>query len=116
VTLTPAERSLRNITEAQWQRTVTDLATLGGWLWYHSPANRPVRGRVQNIVAGFPDLTLVRGSRILFFELKRQTGRVTPAQIEWLAALAAAGAEVHILRPSDTEKVRLLLTRIAVAA
>ncbi len=50
--------------------------------------------------AGWPDLALVR-ERIVFAELKVTTGKVTPAQEEWHAALLAAGAELYVWRPQD---------------
>jgi hypothetical protein len=109
VTLTPAERNLRNISEAQFQETVTDLATLWGWWYYHSPKNRPVNGRVQRITAGFPDLVLIWPPRILFAELKSQTGKARPEQLLCLARLAEAGQETYLWRPSDLALVKATL-------
>jgi hypothetical protein len=106
--LTAEDRRLRAITEAQWQQTVTDLATRLGWKWYHSPANRPVNGRVQNVKAGYPDLHLVR-DRSVFAELKRETGVIKPEQHEWVKRLRDVGHEVYIWRPSDLAEVREVL-------
>jgi hypothetical protein len=47
---------------------------------------------------GFPDLTLVKGSTLLFVELKSTKGRLTPAQSEWLEALGFV-ASVATWRP-----------------
>lgn len=108
--LTDEERLLRTISEARWQKTVTDAATLYGWLWYHAPANRPVGGRILNIKAGFPDLVLVRGDRMLLAELKTQLGKTTPAQDDWLwAASQVPGVETYIWRPGDRKAVMQIL-------
>lgn len=109
--LTAQETMLRSITEAEWQRTVQDMLTATGWIWFHAPDNRPGKnGRVQNIKAGYPDLTAARGDRLIFIELKRETGRTTPEQIKWLTALADTGhAETYIFRPSDVARVAQVL-------
>jgi hypothetical protein len=107
--LTDQDRRLRAITEAEFQQTVTDLATRLGWTWYHSPKNRPVKGHVQNVKAGYPDLHLVRASRSIFAELKRETGKATAEQHRWLARLADAGHEVYLWKPSDLNHVRTVL-------
>lgn len=48
--------------------------------------------------AGFPDLVMVRGDRIVFAELKAKRGILEESQREWLSALEKAGGEVHIWR------------------
>lgn len=92
-----------SMTERQWQTTVEQALTAAGWRWYHAPDNRPGgrTGRIQKVTAGFPDLIAVRGGRLLALELKAQRGRLGPAQQEWLDALALAGAEVAVYKPSD---------------
>lgn len=110
----PDEVYLRSITERQWQRIVEGVATVGGWLVYHAPDNRPVtstRGRryVQSVRAGFPDLILVKTGRLLAIELKTQTGRVTAEQLQWLTELAAAGVEVAVWRPADERIMEAVL-------
>ncbi len=77
------------ITEAQWQETVTEYATTRGWLWYHP--NLSLRDE-----AGFPDLVLVRGGRVLFVELKTERGRLRAEQVAWLQALAKAEMDVMV--------------------
>lgn len=84
----------RTMTEEALQRYVqTWLSTLG-WLSYHTWDSR----RSQ---PGFPDIIAVRGARVLAIELKSETGKVRPEQQMWLDALAAAGVETHVIRPSD---------------
>jgi hypothetical protein len=50
---------------------------------------------------GFPDLVLVRAPEILFWEVKKELGKTTPEQDEWLAALSSCGLEARVVRPSD---------------
>jgi hypothetical protein len=115
--LTPQDRILRAITEAGWQAQVQQLATGYGWRWWHAPDNRPIttaggRRYVQAVRAGFPDLVLVRGHRLVFAELKRETGTTSPEQDEWLSALRDTGrAEVYVWRPRDLEHIRAVLGR-----
>ena len=88
-------------TEKEFQRHIEKQATLHGWLYYHP-------WRSDNSVAGFPDLTLVRDDRLMFWELKidEKRSKVTPHQQQWLDALAATGkVEVGVYRPSDIEEM-----------
>jgi hypothetical protein len=100
------------VNERQWQRVVTDLAELYGWSWAHfRPAmtergwRTPVSGPAG---AGFPDLVLVR-DRVVFAELKSQSGRLRAEQVLVHADLRAAGAELHVWRPSQLALVRDVL-------
>jgi hypothetical protein len=81
------------LTEKQWSSQVYDLCRLMGWKRYHTYFSK-------RSPAGFPDETLVR-DRVVFLELKTETGKVSPHQKEWLTALLNAGAEVYIARPRD---------------
>ena len=101
------------MTEAELQERVIRAARLLGWRHYHPPDNRPGgrAGRVQRVVPGFPDLVLVHATqrRILYRELKTQTGRVSPDQREWHADLEIAGADVAVWRPLDLLEERILV-------
>ena len=104
------------IAEADWQRTVIDLARLGGWRVFHAlPASRGGRIATHQLGdRGFPDLILARSGRTpIAAELKTQTGRLTVEQREWLDALlgngAASGMDVRVWRPSDLDEVRRTL-------
>lgn len=109
--LSASDKALRAITERDWQNQVHRLAFSLGWKYYHAPDNRPVHGRIQKVVAGFPDLVMVKGERLIFAELKRETGIVAEAQIEWLKALELAGAECYIWRPSNMLDVQKILSK-----
>ena len=84
------------ITERAFQSQVRQLAaTLGwrvycAWLSIRSPK-------------GYPDLTCVHETqqRVLWLEIKSESGKPTAAQLSWNATLVAAGQEAHIVRPSD---------------
>jgi len=91
------------ITEKMWQAKVLAAAKWLKWSVYHTHDSRRSE-------PGFPDLVLVRGQRIIFAELKSPTGRVTPAQREWLDLLGAAHDEVYVWRPDDWESVKQALT------
>ena len=99
--------------EADFQRAVIDLAHLYRWRVAHFRPAMMRSGRwatpVQGDGAGFPDLILVRARRLLALELKSDKGRATPAQIEWLADLAHAGVEAHVIRPGDWDQLVELL-------
>ena len=104
------------MTEAQLQQQIIDLARLYGWRVAHF---RPAWSRdgkrcmtaVQADGAGWPDLTLVKGSRLIFAECKSDTGKVSQAQQEWLDALKKTKAEVYLWRPADWLTLQEILTR-----
>lgn len=97
------------LTEQQYQQRIIDLAHLTGWKVSHFRPAQNSRGQWRTPVAadgtGFPDLVLARDA-VLFWEIKTDTGRVSPAQKTWIALLTAAGAEARIIRPSDWEFVQ----------
>lgn len=86
--------------EKQWMANVLDLAKMNGFHCYHTYDSR----RSQ---PGFPDLVLVHPfrQRVLFRELKTDSGKISTAQLQWIGILGAAGADVEVWRPSDLEKV-----------
>jgi len=83
------------VTEAQWQNTVVEAAQLLGWWVFHDHDSRKNQ-------AGFPDLVLIRPPRVMFLELKRETGKLTTAQGEVLGLLEdCPGVEAEVARPSN---------------
>jgi hypothetical protein len=108
--LTARDIQLRAIPERAWQAKVQTMLTAFGWMWYHAPDNKPdAAGHLQGIKAGFPDLVAVRGQRVLWIELKRETGKTTPEQDTWHGRLRDAGQEVYVWRPSDSTRVAEVL-------
>ncbi len=82
--------------EAELQTAVLALARALGWTRrYHATI-------ALRSVPGFPDLVLVHPvqRRVLWRELKRETGRVSDPQQEWLDDLTAAGQDAAVWRPT----------------
>jgi len=109
------------MSEADWQRTVVDLARTLGWTTLHVADSRKEvvdrRTREHRLVgdcdaSGLPDWLLIR-DRVLF-ELKRQDGHLSTRQREVLDALDEAGAEWFVWRPADyDEAIQVLAKRLS---
>src|SRR5688500_675530 len=105
-------RPPRAETEAHFQERVQRAATDRGWGWLHIPRTS-VKGGWRTLATGplakgWPDLLLVRAGRIMFLELKTNTGSTSEEQRAVHGWLGQA-AEVHVLRPRDWERVISLL-------
>ncbi len=100
--------------EADWQKQVIDLARLRGWRVAHFRPAMTKRGNWVTPVAadgkGFPDLTLARKGRVIFAELKSDTGRLGPEQKLWLQELEGDQVEAYMWRPRDWDTVMEVLT------
>jgi hypothetical protein len=87
------------VSERDLTAYVRDLAQLFGYRRYHT-------WLAKHSPAGFPDEVLVRGSRLIFAELKSERGKVSPEQEAWLEALRhVAGVEVYVWRPIDMDAI-----------
>ena len=95
------------LTEAQFQRQVTDLAAWHRLRVFHSGDSRRDTG------TGFPDLVIVGPGGVVFAELKTATGRPTRAQLDWLDALRATGIDAYLWRPTDLPRIRAVLAALA---
>lgn len=117
----------RAMTEAQLLDAVLGtprrpgIALALGWRGYHTH-------RSQHSPAGFPDLCLVKGGRLVFAELKTERGKTTAEQDGWLEDLGVVEARattyadavarhstrpdnlvaVYLWRPSDLLEGRIL--------
>lgn len=93
-------------------RTVTELAELLGWSWVHFRPARTIHGWRTPISgpmgAGWPDLLMVRGDRLIVAELKRDGAKPTHEQVRVLDLLAGV-AEAHVWRPADWSAVEVAL-------
>lgn len=89
---------LADVLEKDWQRQVRELAETLGYRRYHTFDSR-------RSDTGFPDLVLVSAQRkrVVYLELKREQGRLTPSQADWIRDLAEAGAEVYVARPRNLQ-------------
>lgn len=109
-TLDPRQLLDEAVAESELQAAVIELAQLRGWLRHHDRPGATAGGRWATQIQGdpgFPDDLLIRGPRLLVVEAKTEKGKLTQAQLRWLAAFrcvqeAAGGAvEVYVWRPSD---------------
>ena len=89
----------RAMTEEELSQAIIEAAIYRGWRVHH---DRRSDKALQQGHSGFPDLCLARNGRVLFLELKREGGRVTPDQMAWLSEL---GPEASIVWPADLDDV-----------
>lgn len=102
--LAEARRALgQAVAEADFQRTITGLLDLGRWRWHHETDSRRSK-------AGLPDLIAVRRGQLLFIELKKTGGRVSPTQQEWLDDLGqVSSVGAHLWFPNDFNRAKEIL-------
>lgn len=81
---------------------VEQLAEYCGWWVWHDNDSRRNR-------AGWPDLVLLKPGRLIFAELKTDTGKLSAEQRRILSMLKMSGQEVYIWRPTDFETIRGIL-------
>ena len=99
------KRPVPKVAEKAFQQVVLDFAKLNGWRSYftHNSCRSP---------PGFPDLTMVRGDRLLFAELKTETGVASVDQAQWMLALTEVpSVEGYFWRPSDWPEIEQALKR-----
>jgi hypothetical protein len=105
------------ISEADFTVTVIKMAQRFGWRCAHFRPCRTEKGwrtAVQGDGAGFPDLVLARPPRLIFAELKADSGRLTDEQNAWLIALGwPREVEIEVWRPRDIETVERVLSSAA---
>lgn len=90
------------VSEKSFMATVTAFAKLYGWKVFHVYNS-------QRSEPGFPDLVMVRLDRVVFAELKTDTGKVTTSQQEWLDLLKRTPTEVYLWRPRDWPQIERVL-------
>lgn len=105
-----------DITEAEWQEQVVQLAHLYGWECLHVRRSIGRRGgksayQTTTSIKGWPDLYMWRPGEHIAVELKREKGRLTEEQRTCLRGLANAGVRVFVWRPSDLDEVQRVLGR-----
>jgi hypothetical protein len=92
-------RNRRGLSERDLREQIRNLCKVLGWrLAFTQYSLRSPKG--------FPDLILLRPPRIIFAELKSETGKTTPEQDAWLDGLRGLpSAEVFLWRPVDIERI-----------
>ena len=87
--------------ESQLQDTIVQLCKLfGGITWYHAYTSR-------RSVPGWPDLAILGTRRLIFRELKTETGKVSMEQERWGLMLRHAGQDWDVWRPNDLQSGRI---------
>lgn len=104
------------MTEAEFQSQVIEIARYRGWKVSHFRPAQIRPGRWATPIqgdAGFPDLVLARPifGDLIFAELKREKGKLSPGQVAWMRTLIATGAEAYIWFPSDLSDIITRLSR-----
>jgi hypothetical protein len=102
------------LTEAQFQRQVTDLADLLGWAWIHIERMGDHRGRWRTPVSGplgigWLDLMLTRERSLLWVELKAQGKYLTEDQ-KRVQTILDRTHPYYVWRPSDFAQIVEVLT------
>lgn len=91
------------ITEKEFQSNVVELASRLRWRSYHTLDS-------TGSAAGFPDVVLVRGTRLVMAELKRDNGRISSAQQAWLDDLERVrSVGAYLWRPKDWDELEAVL-------
>jgi hypothetical protein len=102
------------VSERDLQVAVLEAARLFGWrvaLFRPARAARGWRTPVEGDGAGFPDLLLLRGERLLVRELKAGKGRLGREQLAWLEAFRSAGVDAGVWREDGWDQVECRAAR-----
>lgn len=100
--------------EKAFQRQVVEAAEILHWAWLHVYHGQFKAGRYRTptdgpLGKGWPDLLMVRDTRILAAELKVKKNKPTDDQHRVLALLQLAGVEVYVWRPDDWDQLTQVL-------
>ena len=101
------------MSERSFMAAILELAAIYHYrTLHHRPAMR-ANGRWMTATSGSgakgePDCFLYRPGKHLWIEAKAESGRLSPEQVETIAAMREAGCEVHVVRPSDLDSGALV--------
>lgn len=93
------------MTEAELRAQVVDLAHKLGWRVFSLPiakTRRPVKDAI-----GYPDLTLAKGGKVIWLELKVAYNKASPEQLAWWKELGEG--QCYFIRPTDMAWLALKL-------
>lgn len=109
--LSPEQKTDRAMTERTLQDRVLYRARKYGWKTAHAGRGFTPDGMMLTPMSpGWPDLVLAKANRpLIFVELKRELGKPTSEQLEWLQLLNLTGNFAVIWRPSDLREGRIKL-------
>ena len=92
-----------SVDERTLMNAIIEAAEYHGWKWFHDQDSRKNN-------EGYPDLHLAKQGNLFFFETKTATGRIRPAQLEWLEELRDGRVlSARIIRPADLDEVLELI-------
>ena len=101
------------MSEATWQEQLLDLAHFLGWkhMFVRKSIGKGKKWTTATNVKGWLDLTLwhERQQRVMFVELKSESGEPTPEQLAMMASWTKAGQENYLWYPSDLETAKAIL-------
>lgn len=86
--------AIKAMPEAELEQNVADTCR-------HLRLRRYHTHRAQHSPSGFPDDVILGPRRMMWRELKRESGKPTAEQVEWMDHLRRLGHDVDIWRPSD---------------
>lgn len=89
------------VTEKAYMQQIIDLARKCGYYCYHCHDSR-------RSMPGFPDLMII-ADRIIFLEVKTETGKLSPEQRAVIHRLRSAGCLAMVVRPSNWSDVEHML-------
>lgn len=85
------------VSEATFQQAVIDYLLTRCWRVNHNHDSRK-----SGPHAGLPDIIAARNGRVVFIELKKQSGRVSRHQQAWIDEITIGGTtEIYVFRPAD---------------
>ena len=115
------------VSERDFSKSVEDLLKFYGWQFVHFRPARVMRhGKETYETAytgnkGFPDYFCTKPPRILIFELKSETGKLSQEQKDWIDLLKSCQQpnmnlyktcdfpEVYVWRPDEIENIAKIL-------
>ena len=115
----PPKVVLKAQDEKTLERFVRKAARMHGWCGFHVSFSHGAVTGIHTIGLGdnhydsdgFPDWLFVRGSCLLWRELKSEGKYQTPGQKRWQALLQAAGQDCKVWRPSDHDEIFATFSR-----
>ena len=102
---------MTNQLEDAFLKQVMEYAKLRKWRAVHFRPGMMANGRWVTPYTGdgkgFPDIVMARDTRLIFSELKKDDGEMSPEQIDWMADLWKVGEpELALWTPRDWNKVQ----------
>ena len=106
------------MSEKQFLAQVIELAKLYGWSCAHFRSARIQRKDGSHYYAtpvqadgeGWPDLVMARPPRLIFAEIKSESGIPSEAQMDWINCLnLCPPAEAYLWRPKDFDHIVAIL-------